>query len=147
MRWKWVNVPIPVQHLLGLILGAVLQYVFKHKLFTAPWVGVVIGVPLFASGVGLAVWAVFAAGETEIEKSTELLTSGPYAISRNPMYVAWMLLYLGAGLAANSPWIVVLFPIVAAFTHFFDVSREERFLEEKFGDEYIQYKGHVRRYF
>ena len=63
------------------------------------------------------------------------------------MYVAWTLMYLGIGLAANSLWIVVLLPAVVAFTHIFDVRREKRFLEKKFGEEYIQYKERVRRYF
>ncbi len=147
MKWKWVNVPIPAQHLLGLILGAILQIVLKHRVLAAPWVGVTVGLPLIFIGVGLSGWSVLEAGETEIEKPTKLLTNGPYSLSRNPMYVAWTLMYLGIGLAANSLWIVVMLPLVAAFTHFVDVRREERFLEKKFGDEYIQYKGRVRRYF
>jgi protein-S-isoprenylcysteine O-methyltransferase Ste14 len=147
VKWKWANVPIPPQHLLGLLLGAVLQLVLGHMLFPIPSIGVAIGLPLILIGVGLASWAVIEAGEGEIEKPTKLLTGGPYIFSRNPMYVAWMLLYLGIGLAANSLWIVVLLPAVAIFTHFFDVRREERFLEKTFGEEYIRYKWRVRRYF
>ena len=147
MKWKWANVPIPPQHILGLILGAVLQFVLGHKLFTTPWVGVAVGLPLIFIGIGLSGWSVFEAGETEIEKPTKLLLGGPYSLSRNPMYVAWTLMYLGIGLTANSLWIVVLLPAVVAFTHIFDVLREERFLEKKFGEEYIQYKERVRRYF
>ena len=63
------------------------------------------------------------------------------------MYVAWTLMYLGIGLTANSLWIIAFLPIVVAFTHFVDVRKEERFLEKQFGDEYLQYKGRVRRYF
>lgn len=147
MKLRWVNVPIPIQHLLGLLLGAVLQVALKHKLFTSPLVGSLIGLPLIVIGVGQAVWAVAEAGETNIEKPAELLTGGPYSLSRNPMYVAWTLLYLGIGLTANSPWIIALLPFVFAFTHFYDVRREERFLEEEFGKEYKQYKERVRRYF
>ena len=147
MKWKWANVPIPPQHLLGLILGAVLQFVLKHSLFATPRVGVAVGLPLIFIGVVLSGWSVFEAGGMEIEKPTKLLLDGPYSLSRNPTYVAWTLMYLGIGLAANSLWIVVLLPAVVAFTHIFDVLREERFLEKKFGEEYIQYKERVRRYF
>jgi protein-S-isoprenylcysteine O-methyltransferase Ste14 len=147
VNWKWANVPIPPQHLLGLVLGIVLQFVFKHKLIATPWVGVAIGLPLILFGVGLASWAVFEAGGMEIEKPTQLLTGGPYSLSRNPMYVAWTLMYLGIGLAVNSLWIVALLPAVVAFTHFFDVRREERFLEKKFGDQYVHYRERVRRDF
>jgi protein-S-isoprenylcysteine O-methyltransferase Ste14 len=147
VKLRWVNVPIPVQHLLGLLLGAVLQGALKHKLFTSPQVGSVIGLPLVVIGVGIAVWAVAEAGETNIDKPTELLTGGPYSLSRNPMYVAWTLLYLGIGLTANSLWIIALLPFVVAFTHINDVRREERFLEEEFGEAYKQYRAQVRRYF
>jgi protein-S-isoprenylcysteine O-methyltransferase Ste14 len=146
LGWKWVNVPIPVQYLLGLILGVILQLMFKQRLFVAPWIGIAISFPLLALGVGLSAWSVLEAGDAEIESPNKLLTGGPYSLSRNPMYVAWTLMYLGIGLAANSLWIIALLPIVAAFTHF-DIRREERFLEKQFGNEYLQYKGHVRRYF
>ena len=147
MKWKWGNVPIPVQYLLGLIVGAILQFVLKPQLFAAPWIGVVIGLPLIVAGVALAVWSVLEAGNIEVEPPNSLLTSGPYSYSRNPMYLAWILIYLGTGLATNSLWIIALFPIVVAVTHFYDIRKEERFLEVQFGDEYLQYKGQVRRYF
>jgi protein-S-isoprenylcysteine O-methyltransferase Ste14 len=102
---------------------------------------------LIAIGVGLSVWSVVQAGDTEIKAPIKLLTGGPYSLSRNPMYVAWMLMYLGVGLSANSFWIPALLPLVATFTHFMDVRKEERFLEKQFGNEYLQYKGEVRRYF
>lgn len=147
MRWKWANVPIPVQYLLGLILGVILQLVLGQRLFVTAWIGVATGLPLIAVGVGFAVWSVLEAGDTETESPNRLLTGGPYSLSRNPMYVAWTLMYLGIGLAANSLWILALLPIVVVFTHFVDVRREERFLEKQFGDEYLQYKRRVRRYF
>ena len=62
------------------------------------------------------------------------------------MYVAWTLMLLGTGLVPNSLWIIAPLPAVAAFIHF-DIKREERFLEEKFGDEYLRYKKQVPRYF
>ena len=147
VKLKWSNVPIPAQHLLGLVLGAILQPVFKQRLFAAAWIGTAIGLPLIAIGIGLSVWSVVQAGDTKIKAPIKLLTSGPYSLSRNPMYIAWTLMYLGIGLAANSFWITALLPLVAAFTHFVDVRKEERFLEKQFANEYFQYKGRVRRYF
>jgi protein-S-isoprenylcysteine O-methyltransferase Ste14 len=147
LEWKWANVPIPAQHLLGLILGFILQIVFRQRLFTAPWIGDAIGLFLIVLGVSLSAWSVLEAGNSKIESPDRLLTGGPYSLSRNPMYMAWTFMYLGIGLIANSPWIIALLPIVIAFTHFLDVRREERFLEMQFGDEYLQYKAQVRRYF
>ena len=147
VKWKWANVPIPPQHLVGLILGVILQIAFKQRLFAAPWIGDLIGWPLIAVGIGLSAWSLLEAGDTEIESPNRLFTSGPYSYSRNPMYIAWTLMYLGIGLTANSLWIIALLPIVVAFTHFVDIRKEERFLEKQFGDGYLQYKGRVRRYF
>ncbi len=62
------------------------------------------------------------------------------------MYIAWTLMVLGVGLAADSLWITALLPFVVAFTHFVDVRKEERLLERQFGAEYLQYKERVRRY-
>ena len=147
MKWKWVNVPIPVQHLLGIVLGTILQWVVKKKLVKATWPRLAIGTPLILFGVGLAGWSIVQAGETELDKPNQLLTEGPYGLGRNPMYVAWSLLYFGIGLVVNSLWIIALFPFVVLYTHFVDVRKEERFLEEKFGEEYVEYKSNVRRYF
>lgn len=138
--------PIPVQYILGLVLGIFLQISLEQRFISAAWIGIAIGLPLFALGIGLAVLSVLAAGDTDIESPKKLITGGPYSLSRNPMYVAWTLMYLGIGLISKSLWIIILLPIVLAFTHFFDVLREERFLEEEFGDEYLLYKRKVRRY-
>ena len=146
MMWKWRNVPIPVQHLLGLLVGGVLQFLFKQRFLPWPWIGHALGWPLVAMGIGLAVWAVVEAGDTDVEAPSTLLTAGPYSLSRNPMYVAWTLFSLGIALAANSPWILALLPLAAAFTHLVDIRTEERLLDEEFGDEYQQYRARVRRY-
>jgi protein-S-isoprenylcysteine O-methyltransferase Ste14 len=86
------------------------------------------------------------AGKIDVEAPTKLLTGGPYSFSRNPMYIGWTLIYLGTALAANSVWMIALLPIVMVFTHVTDVRNEERFLAEKFGNEYLEYQGRVRRY-
>jgi len=75
-----------------------------------------------------------------------LLKGGPYALSRNPMYVGWTLIYIGISFAANSVWTIAMLPIVIIYIHFVDIRREERILEDEFGDEYRRYKRRVRRY-
>ena len=143
---KWNNVPIPPQHLIGLVLGGVAQALSPRVLFANPLVGDLIGLPLIAAGIGLAVWSVRAAGKIDIESPDRLLVSGPYAFSRNPMYVGWTLLYLGIAFVVNSVWIASILVPVAAFTHSFDVRREERVLGGQFGDDYVEYQRQVRRY-
>ena len=145
-KWKWANVPVPVQHVVSLMLGAILHLAYRRRLFPRRGIGMALGLPLVALCVGLAAWSVAEAGDTRIESPNRLLTHGPYSLSRNPMYSAWSLMHLGIGLAANSLWIVALAPIAAGYTHVVDVRREERILEKQFGDEYRDYRSRVGRY-
>ena len=146
MRLNWSNVPIPEAHVVGLILGAILQVVFSGRLFQAKWIGYGVGWPLILVGLGLSLWSVIEAREMDISSPKMLLTSGPYAFSRNPMYVGWTLIYLGIVFTANSVWMIALFPLVVAYIHFVDIRKEEKLLERKFGDQYIEYRRRVRRY-
>jgi protein-S-isoprenylcysteine O-methyltransferase Ste14 len=146
MEWRWDNVPVPPQHVVGVIAGGLLQAAFGKKLFARRRVGIVLGLPLVALSLGLAVWSVREAGAVRVEAPDRLLTGGPYSMSRNPMYASWTLLHAGLGLALNSPWVFALAPVAGVYTHLVDVRGEERFLESRFGDEYLDYRGRVPRY-
>ncbi|UCF29278.1 MAG: isoprenylcysteine carboxylmethyltransferase family protein [Chloroflexota bacterium] len=146
MKWKWSNVPITVPQVLGLGVGVILQFVFPMTIFQLQWIGYLLELPLIGIGIILLAWAVLETGTTNIESPDRLLTSGPYSFSRNPMYVGWGSLYLGVALIVNSVWIIALFPLVFAVTHFLDVIKEEQFLGEQFGEEYRDYQSRVRRY-
>ncbi len=78
--------------------------------------------------------------------ATTLVDSGPYRFSRNPLYVAMTLLFIGLTLLINSWWGVVLLVPVILLLHFGVVCREERYPERKFGEEYNRYRSRVRRY-
>ena len=143
---KWSNVPIPIVHVLGLVLGGILQMVFPWTIFQVRWIGYALGLPLIGIGIGLSAWSVLEAGNTKIESPTRLLTRGPYSYSRNPMYVGWGSIYLGVALVLNSVWMIALYPFVLVSNHFLDIRKEERFLSEQFGDEYLDYQARVRRY-
>jgi protein-S-isoprenylcysteine O-methyltransferase Ste14 len=78
--------------------------------------------------------------------TTAIVASGPFRFSRNPLYLALTLLYLGLTLAFNTWWgIVVLIPVLIIM-HRGVVLREERYLEQKFGETYRHYRSKVRRY-
>ena len=78
--------------------------------------------------------------------TTSIVTSGPFRFTRNPLYVSLTLLYLGLTLAFNTWWgIVGLIPLLVVM-HYGVVLREERYLEQKFGEMYRQYRSKVRRY-
>ncbi|NJC97271.1 MAG: isoprenylcysteine carboxylmethyltransferase family protein [Anaerolineales bacterium] len=143
---KWKNVPVPPIHVVTLILGIAMQVWLPLALWQAGWQRQVTGWSLLLTGVLLALWATTAFEDMDSEKPGKVITSGPYAFSRNPMYVAWILIYLAIAILVNTWWLIVLVPIPLLVTHFYDVQREERRLEEKFGEAYRQYRSRVRRY-
>lgn len=146
MHWKWSNVPIPQAHVVGLIIGAILHIFSSKQIFQSLWLGHVTGWPLIVVGIGLCAWSVVIANDMNIANPDTLLKSGPYAFSRNPMYVGWTLIYLGISFTANSLWILVLLPIVMIYIHFVDIRKEEQYLDEQFGEEYRKYLKQVHRY-
>ncbi len=78
--------------------------------------------------------------------TTLILTNGLYAYSRNPIYVGMAVLYSGIAMAAGSWLSLVLLPISLLVIRYHVIAREEAYLEEKFGDEYLNYKASVRRW-
>ena len=143
--WRWGNVPLPEPHLVGLGVGLLVPLVTPWRLGWPAWIGHALGWPLLLAGLSLAAWAVGAAAEVELERPEQVVRRGPYARSRNPMYVAWTLMYVGIAFVAGSAWLLVLLPLVLLSTHV-AVVREERALERRFGAAYRTYRTAVRRY-
>jgi protein-S-isoprenylcysteine O-methyltransferase Ste14 len=102
-------------------------------------------VPLVLAGLALAAWAVRAAAQVRLARPGELVRRGPYAFSRNPMYVAATAVYTGIALIAGAAWPLLLLPAVLLATNLV-VTREERSLEARFGAGYRSYRTSVRRY-
>jgi protein-S-isoprenylcysteine O-methyltransferase Ste14 len=78
--------------------------------------------------------------------TTAIVRTGPYRLSRNPIYVSFMLLQLGIGLLADSAWILATLLPAAALMACVVVPREERYLARRFGREYADYRLSVRRW-
>jgi protein-S-isoprenylcysteine O-methyltransferase Ste14 len=145
VAWRWRNVPLPEFHLGGLAAGILLNLLLSWRLFPEAWMGHAFGWPLVLAGLSLAAWAVIAAADIDMERPTGVVVTGPFAFSRNPMYVAWGFLFVGVAFLVNTWWPVALFPVVLMLTHV-QVVREERVLGERFGPAYRDYRGRVRRY-
>jgi protein-S-isoprenylcysteine O-methyltransferase Ste14 len=143
--WRWGNVPLPETFMVGLGAGIVLHLVTPARLSWPAWVGHAVGWPLLLAGLWLAAWAVRSAAGVDLERPDQLVLAGPYALSRNPMYVASTLVYVGIALVLGAAWPLLLLPFVLLATHVV-VVREERSLERRFGTAYRTYKKSVRRY-
>jgi protein-S-isoprenylcysteine O-methyltransferase Ste14 len=109
------------------------------------------GLALVALSVGLAIWgrqALVSAGTNvnPYRPSTAIVDSGPYRFTRNPLYVALTLMYVGLTLAFDTWWGFILLVPVLIIMHLGVIRREERYLEGKFGESYRGYRARVRRY-
>lgn len=143
--WRWDNIPLPEPHLIGILLSSALHLARPWRLPESMRLYPGAGWPLLGAGVAISVWAVRTASDVDLEQPSTLLSNGPYAISRNPMYVGWTLLYLGGALIARNAWMVASLPLVGGIIHR-EVLREEHALQGAFGVEYSRYRKLVRRY-
>jgi protein-S-isoprenylcysteine O-methyltransferase Ste14 len=78
--------------------------------------------------------------------SRVMIEEGPFRVSRNPLYVGLLALYLGLALLAPTLWGLVLFPAAVLLILWGAIHPEERYLHERFGTPYDDYKRRVRRW-
>ncbi len=142
----------PVAVYVGFVLlGAGAEYLWPSGAGHGGIALYVIGAVAIAVGLLLIVWAglTFRSHGTRPEPwkpSTAVVDSGPYRFSRNPMYVAFCAIHVGIGIAAGGIWIIATVVPTLVVMRYGVIGREERYLEAKFGDTYLRYKGATRRW-
>jgi len=80
------------------------------------------------------------------ESTPEVISTGIYRFTRNPMYVGMALIQLAIGIGLGNGWIVALVPAVLGVIYAIAIRHEEAYLERKFGKIYTEYKASVRRW-
>jgi protein-S-isoprenylcysteine O-methyltransferase Ste14 len=80
------------------------------------------------------------------KRSTVIVRTGPYRFSRNPIYLAFILLVFGLSVWLNNLWLLVTLVPAIGLMAAVVIPREERFLERNFNDQYSSYKARVRRW-
>lgn len=80
------------------------------------------------------------------QASAVLVTSGPYRITRNPMYVGLTVAYLGEEVILLQLWPVVFLALAIVYVHRTVIPLEEDHLEEAYGERYREYRSRVRRW-
>jgi protein-S-isoprenylcysteine O-methyltransferase Ste14 len=106
---------------------------FSHPTLESLWWGV----PVSVAGLLLRAWAAGC-----LAKNQQLATGGPYAYTRNPLYVGTLLVAAGLAIAARSPWLAALFVAVFLFVYLPVIQNEEQHLRQLFPD-YAAYAGRV----
>jgi protein-S-isoprenylcysteine O-methyltransferase Ste14 len=102
------------------------------------------GIIVYIPGFILVLWSTISFA---VHPVTEPLTGNIYRFSRNPMYLGFLLIYLGTGLAAAS-WIYLLFGLVSgALAHFSLIPPEEKMCLKKYGEKYQTYMEKTQKWF
>jgi protein-S-isoprenylcysteine O-methyltransferase Ste14 len=145
-----VAAPPPLVFVGGLIVGFALEALLPGVDLPA-WLEWGVGALLVAAGLGLLVWfnTLFSRRGTAVEPwkpTTAIVTTGPYRFTRNPAYVGMALTYAGIAVLSSALWVLVPLPFVLAVIDRGVIAREERYLERKFGEEYLAYKRTARRW-
>lgn len=115
MRIKWRNVPISEAPLPGVVSAIVFHILFPLRILDQAWIGHATGWPAIILGILLADWAVVEAGTVDTASPTKLITTGSYAVSRNPLYIAWTAIGLGIALTINTIWLMLFLPVVVLY--------------------------------
>src|SRR4051794_28631976 len=142
--WPPVAIGVP------LLVGWVATQLWGAPVALASW-RVAVGwslLLLFAGWNGWALW-LFGRHETGLlpgQATSAMIEEGPYRLSRNPLYVGLLALYLGVALLAPTFWGLVLFPAAVLLVLWGAIRSEERFLHERFGAPYDDYARRVRRW-
>jgi len=145
-----VVAPPPLIYAGALALGLVANRLYQIA-FLPRAVSRVLGLPLVFGGlaIGLLGFREMRRAETNVDPykpATAIVTEGPYRFTRNPLYLGMTLVHSGITALFNALPAAMLLPLVLAVLRRGVIEREERYLERKFGDEYLAYKARVRRW-
>jgi protein-S-isoprenylcysteine O-methyltransferase Ste14 len=138
-----VRVLPPLVLLTGLGLGIVASVVFPAKLLPGR-VALVLGLASLAASIFLVLAAAreLRRARTAIDvrrPTSALVSTGPFAFSRNPIYLAMMLLHFAVALLLDSVWMMLGAVLLGGVLSVAAIKPEEPYLERKFGDSYRAY--------
>lgn len=146
----------PLLYLGALALGLVLDHVIPlpPPVSRPGWahdISAVLAGLMFAAGVAMMAAGILnftraATPVPTVRPTRVLVTTGVHGWSRNPIYVGMFLIYGAIALATRSPWALIFFAPLAVLIRYGVVAREEAYLEQRFGDDFRDYRARVRRW-
>lgn len=148
-----VIAPPPLIYAGALLLGLILHALRPIRLvrFWSLGMRAVLSGSLFGLAFTMTALAISAMRRAQtnvnpFQPSTALVVEGPFKLTRNPLYLSFTLLYISISLLVNTVWTLLLLPAVLIAMRRGVIEREERYLERRFGEQYLRYKGQVPRW-
>ncbi len=140
-----------------LIVATAVAAIALGVLLPFPWPGLddgparIVGLSFGVIGVALFLWSGYELSRHKTtvmphKGSDALVTTGPYRVLRNPIYVADVLIFLAVAEVTKNIWFVLLLPAFVGLVTWLAILPEERHLEARFGEAYRAYKEKTRRW-
>ncbi|AQS37390.1 putative protein-S-isoprenylcysteine methyltransferase [Shewanella psychrophila] len=145
-----VRIPPPVVFIFFMFCGLGVDLIYPldtHIPVVLAYLGMAISI--FGLVVLLYLATLFKRVKTNIEPwkpTSRIISTGIYAYSRNPIYLAFCTIPLGAGLFFSHIWLILSVLPACISIYYLAIRPEEAYLTEKFGDEYLEYRRRVRRW-
>jgi protein-S-isoprenylcysteine O-methyltransferase Ste14 len=140
------NLPLPESIIGAIVVGLGLHHLTPVTVLPNSRALKRPGIGLMLAGGALVAWSTAHARDIRIAEPNRLLTRGPYAWSRNPMYVGWLGMATGLGLVLNSAWLLLTTSAAFGYLHSVEIPQEEAALAARFGAQYADYCATAPRY-
>jgi protein-S-isoprenylcysteine O-methyltransferase Ste14 len=149
-----VRIPPPLLFAMPLLTGFVVQHFVPTHIVTGANPARtlrLVGIAEIAIALALMAWAMstfvrFRTPVIPVRPARALVNEGPFKLTRNPMYLGFIVLYIGIAFVANAFWPLIFLPEAIALTYLFAIRLEEAYLTREFGDAYREYCSRVRRW-
>ena len=148
-KWEIAEVVFGAPFLMGIGLHFLFPFSFHQGILRQLLLSVGIVFIFFSIGFIVSARREFARYSQPTDPgypTSKLVKAGVFAISRNPLYLASVILFLGIALVLNMPWAVVMLLLSIIICHYLLIIPEEKYLTAKFGEEYREYAAAVHRW-
>ncbi len=148
-HWEISEVVFGIPLVVSIILGVIVPFPIAHGLWK--WILLAVGIVLLVLSV-----AIITAARRELARhgqptdpgkpTSQIVTTGIFSVSRNPLYLGVVILIIGLSLAINGWWVLIMLVLELVLCHIILIFPEERYLASTFGEEYEAYKRSVNRW-
>jgi protein-S-isoprenylcysteine O-methyltransferase Ste14 len=148
-NWEIAEVVFGVPFLISIVLHFIAPLSLPQGIFRQ--VVMLAGIAFIVSGISIIVlarreFARYGQPTDPGHSTSQVVKTGVFAVSRNPLYLGSALLFFGLALALNVLWAVAALLVSIVLCHYILIVPEEKYLTAKFGEEYQEYTTTVRRW-